>query len=268
VPPTSVACSPARPASRHSQRNPRSEPDDAEASSPSQKDARAHWTGLDAALIVCTEVEVAAVTGLLLLFPRSILGVTIDMVRCAQALDGPTPPRPCSRRGNDRPAARRTPDQPVRLVVGRRSAASSGREPTHLFTGRCLGGLAMPISALSPPSPARGAPPRAPTEVSCPARAPHPPGPPEGAQHEPKPDQYPARHGQAGDRTQHPQREQHGQPAAQTEDTTDRGERCEGGHPLTHRRAPHAAARASVHRRTRGGCGTADRSAPPVRRPR
>ncbi len=112
VPPTSVACSPARPASRHSQRNPRSEPDDAEASSPSQKDARAHRAGPDAALIVCTEVEVAAVTGLLLLFQRSILDVTIDMVRCAQALDGPTPPRPCSRRGNGRPAARRTPDQP------------------------------------------------------------------------------------------------------------------------------------------------------------
>jgi len=112
VPPTSVACSPARPASRHSQRNPRSEPDDAEASSPSQKDARAHRAGPDAALIVCTEVEVAAVTGLLFLFQRSILDVTIDMVRCAQALDGPTPPRPCSRRGNGRPAARRTPDQP------------------------------------------------------------------------------------------------------------------------------------------------------------
>jgi hypothetical protein len=39
---------------------------------------------------VCTEVEVAAVTGLLFLFQRSILDVTIDMVRCAQALDGPT----------------------------------------------------------------------------------------------------------------------------------------------------------------------------------
>ncbi len=55
--------------------------------------------------------------------------------------------------------------------------------------------------------------------------APHPPGPPEGAQHESEPDQGPALHGQAGDRTQHPQREQHGQAAAQTEDTTDRGER-------------------------------------------
>ncbi len=46
--------------------------------------------GPDAALTVCTEVEVAAVTGLLFLFQRFILDVTIDMVRCAQALDGPT----------------------------------------------------------------------------------------------------------------------------------------------------------------------------------
>jgi len=37
---------------------------------------------------VCTEAEVAAVTGLLFLFQRFILDVTIDMVRCAQALDG------------------------------------------------------------------------------------------------------------------------------------------------------------------------------------
>jgi hypothetical protein len=46
--------------------------------------------GPDAALTVCTETEVAAVTGLLFLFQRFIVDVTIDMVRCAQALDGPT----------------------------------------------------------------------------------------------------------------------------------------------------------------------------------
>lgn len=40
------------------------------------------------ALAVCTESEVAAVTGLLFLFQRFILDVTIDMVRCTQALDG------------------------------------------------------------------------------------------------------------------------------------------------------------------------------------
>lgn len=40
------------------------------------------------ALAVCTESEVAALTGLLFLFQRFILDVTIDMVRCAQALDG------------------------------------------------------------------------------------------------------------------------------------------------------------------------------------
>ncbi len=39
---------------------------------------------------MCTKVEVAAVTGVLFLFQRFILDVTIDMVRCAQALDGPT----------------------------------------------------------------------------------------------------------------------------------------------------------------------------------
>ncbi|MBW0091263.1 ribonuclease BN [Pseudonocardia sp. KRD-184] len=44
------------------------------------------------ALAVCTEAEVAAVTGLLFLFQRFILDVTIDMVRCAQALDGPSSP--------------------------------------------------------------------------------------------------------------------------------------------------------------------------------
>jgi len=44
--------------------------------------------GPDAALTVCTEAEVAAVTGLLFLFQRFILDATIDMVRCAQALDG------------------------------------------------------------------------------------------------------------------------------------------------------------------------------------
>jgi hypothetical protein len=37
---------------------------------------------------VCTEAEVAAITGLLFLFQRFILDVTIDMVRCTQALDG------------------------------------------------------------------------------------------------------------------------------------------------------------------------------------
>ncbi len=42
----------------------------------------------DAALAVCTEAEVAAITGLLFLFQRFILDVTIDMVRCTQALDG------------------------------------------------------------------------------------------------------------------------------------------------------------------------------------
>ena len=40
------------------------------------------------ALAVCTEAEVAAVTGLLFLFQRFILDVTIDMIRCTQALDG------------------------------------------------------------------------------------------------------------------------------------------------------------------------------------
>lgn len=40
------------------------------------------------ALAVCTETEVAAITGLLFLFQRFILDVTIDMVRCTQALDG------------------------------------------------------------------------------------------------------------------------------------------------------------------------------------
>ena len=42
----------------------------------------------DQALAVCTESEVAAVTGLLFLFQRFILDVTMDMVRCTQALDG------------------------------------------------------------------------------------------------------------------------------------------------------------------------------------
>jgi len=43
----------------------------------------------DRALVeVCTEVEVAAITGLLFMFQRFILDVTIDMVRCTQALDG------------------------------------------------------------------------------------------------------------------------------------------------------------------------------------
>lgn len=37
---------------------------------------------------VCTDAEVAAVTGLLFLFQRFILDVTIDMIRCTQALDG------------------------------------------------------------------------------------------------------------------------------------------------------------------------------------
>ncbi len=40
------------------------------------------------ALAVCTETEVAAITGLLFLFQRFILDVTIDMLRCTQALDG------------------------------------------------------------------------------------------------------------------------------------------------------------------------------------
>jgi hypothetical protein len=40
------------------------------------------------ALEVCTEAEVAAITGLLFMFQRFILDVTIDMVRCTQALDG------------------------------------------------------------------------------------------------------------------------------------------------------------------------------------
>lgn len=44
----------------------------------------------DAALRVCTEAEVAAVTGLLFMFQRFILDVTIDMARCVQALDGLT----------------------------------------------------------------------------------------------------------------------------------------------------------------------------------
>lgn len=42
----------------------------------------------DAAFAVCTDAEVAAITGLLFLFQRFILDVTIDMVRCTQALDG------------------------------------------------------------------------------------------------------------------------------------------------------------------------------------
>ncbi|MCY7342603.1 MAG: hypothetical protein LH603_12345 [Pseudonocardia sp.] len=42
----------------------------------------------DAALAVCSDAEVAAITGLLFLFQRFILDVTIDMVRCTQALDG------------------------------------------------------------------------------------------------------------------------------------------------------------------------------------
>lgn len=40
------------------------------------------------ALAACTETEVAAITGLLFLFQRFILDVTIDMIRCTQALDG------------------------------------------------------------------------------------------------------------------------------------------------------------------------------------
>jgi hypothetical protein len=40
------------------------------------------------ALAVSTESEIAAITGLLFLFQRFILDVTIDMVRCTQALDG------------------------------------------------------------------------------------------------------------------------------------------------------------------------------------
>jgi hypothetical protein len=40
------------------------------------------------ALEVCTDAEVAAVTGLLFLFQRFILDVTMDMIRCTQALDG------------------------------------------------------------------------------------------------------------------------------------------------------------------------------------
>ncbi len=38
---------------------------------------------------VCTDVEVAAVTGVLFMFQRFILDVTIDMIRTAQAFDGP-----------------------------------------------------------------------------------------------------------------------------------------------------------------------------------
>lgn len=37
---------------------------------------------------VCTAAEIAAVTGVLFMFQRFILDVTIDMIRCAQALDG------------------------------------------------------------------------------------------------------------------------------------------------------------------------------------
>jgi len=44
--------------------------------------------GPDQALEVCTPAEVAAITGLLFLFQRFILDVTIDMIRCTQALDG------------------------------------------------------------------------------------------------------------------------------------------------------------------------------------
>lgn len=58
--------------------------------------ARAHVRGFpgpagllpEQALTVCTEAEVAAVTGLLALFQRFILDITIDMIRCTQALDG------------------------------------------------------------------------------------------------------------------------------------------------------------------------------------
>jgi hypothetical protein len=44
--------------------------------------------GPDQALEVCTDAEVAAITGLLFMFQRFILDVTIDMVRCTQALAG------------------------------------------------------------------------------------------------------------------------------------------------------------------------------------
>lgn len=58
--------------------------------------ARAHVRALPSpagiapsrALEVCTPAEVAAVTGVLFMFQRFILDVTIDMIRCAQALDG------------------------------------------------------------------------------------------------------------------------------------------------------------------------------------
>lgn len=39
------------------------------------------------ALRVCTPADTAAITGLLFLFQRFILDVTIDMIRCTQALD-------------------------------------------------------------------------------------------------------------------------------------------------------------------------------------
>lgn len=42
----------------------------------------------DEAGTVCTEAEVAAVTGLLFMFQRFILDVTMDMVRCTQAFEG------------------------------------------------------------------------------------------------------------------------------------------------------------------------------------
>jgi hypothetical protein len=44
--------------------------------------------GAHEALEVCTDSEVAAITGLLFMFQRFILDVTIDMVRCTQALAG------------------------------------------------------------------------------------------------------------------------------------------------------------------------------------
>jgi len=44
--------------------------------------------GPEQALRVCTPAETAAITGLLFLFQRFILDVTIDMIRCTQALDG------------------------------------------------------------------------------------------------------------------------------------------------------------------------------------
>ncbi len=37
---------------------------------------------------VCTDTEIAAITGVLFMFQRFILDVTIDMVRCKEALDG------------------------------------------------------------------------------------------------------------------------------------------------------------------------------------